>query len=130
MKSTFIWRCPKGTTGMWNAPRRLAGGVRIFASAIGIFLGTVVSTMPQLGLLRQQYTVGKHAAVAGDYVQASPSTHSVPFARAILYRDAGFDVVWLQFVFVRLVGGLFFLLAMLCFGLRHRAGDVRPAYPS
>ena len=41
-------------------------------------------------------------------MQASPSTHFVSFAQAILYRGAGFVAVWPHFVFVVLVGGLFF----------------------
>ena len=48
-------------------------------------------------------------------MQISPSTHFVSFAQAILYRGAGMDVVWPQFVFVAGVGGLFFLLAILRF---------------
>ena len=48
-------------------------------------------------------------------MQASPSTHFVAFAQAILYRGAGFDVVWPQFAFVAVVGGLFLALAILRF---------------
>ena len=76
-----------------------------FACAIGIFLGTVARSMPQLGLLYLLATV----------MEASPSTHFVSFAQSILYRGAGFDVVWPQFIFVAVVGGLFFLVAILRF---------------
>jgi ABC-2 type transport system permease protein len=48
-------------------------------------------------------------------MQASPSTHFVSFAQSILYRGAGIDVVWRQFVIVALIGGLFFGLAILRF---------------
>jgi len=48
-------------------------------------------------------------------MQASPSTHFVSFAQAILYRGAGLDVVWPQFLIVALIGGLFFGLALLRF---------------
>ena len=48
-------------------------------------------------------------------MQASPSTHFVSFAQSILYRGAGLDVVWPQFVAVALIGGLFFFLAILRF---------------
>jgi ABC-2 type transport system permease protein len=48
-------------------------------------------------------------------VQASPSTHFVSFAQAILYRGAGFDVVWLQFIAVAAIRGLFFVAAHLRF---------------
>ena len=55
-------------------------------------------------------------------MQASPSTHFVSFAQAILYRGAGFAVVWPQFVIVALIGGLFLGLALLRF--RRVAGAV------
>ena len=45
-------------------------------------------------------------------MQASPSTHFVSFAQAILYRGAGFDLVWPQFLAVALIGGLFLVLAL------------------
>jgi hypothetical protein len=48
-------------------------------------------------------------------MQASPSTHFVSFAQSILYRGAGIDVVWPQFLTVALIGGLFFGLAILRF---------------
>jgi ABC-type multidrug transport system permease subunit len=43
------------------------------------------------------------------------STHFVSFAQKILYRGAGFGVVWPHYVFVALVGGLFLALALLRF---------------
>jgi ABC-2 type transport system permease protein len=48
-------------------------------------------------------------------MQASPSTHFVSFAQSILYRGPGIEVVWPQFLLVGLIGGLFFLLALLRF---------------
>jgi ABC-2 type transport system permease protein len=54
--------------------------------------------------------------------QASPSTHFVSFAQAILYRGAGFAVVWRQFVIVALIGGVFLGLALLRFRKVSAAG--------
>ena len=48
-------------------------------------------------------------------MEASPSTHFVSFAQSILYRGAGIDVVWQEFVLVALIGGLFLGLAILRF---------------
>jgi ABC-2 type transport system permease protein len=48
-------------------------------------------------------------------MEASPSTHFVSFAQSILYRGAGFEVVWPQFLLVAGIGGLFFLAAILRF---------------
>jgi ABC-2 type transport system permease protein len=98
-----------------------------FATAIGIFLGTVARSMPQLGLLFLLVYVPMNQlsgsntplesmpAWLATAVQASPSTHFVSFAQAILYRGAGMDVVWPGFVIVALIGGLFFVLAILRF---------------
>ncbi len=98
-----------------------------FTCAIGIFLGTIARTMPQLGLLFMMIFLpmnmlsGSNTPLESmppwlaNAMQASPSTHFVSFAQAILYRGAGIDVVWPQFAFVAGVGGVFFLLAILRF---------------
>jgi ABC-2 type transport system permease protein len=98
-----------------------------FATAIGIFLGTVARSMPQLGLLYllvylpMMLLSGSNTPLESmppwlaAIMQASPATHFVSLAQAILYRGAGFAVVWRQFLIVALVGGLFFGLALLRF---------------
>jgi ABC-2 type transport system permease protein len=98
-----------------------------FATAIGIFLGTVARSMPQLGLLYMLVYLPMNMLSGANtplesmppwlatLMQASPSTHFVSFAQSILYRGAGIDVVWPQFLLVALIGGLFFGLAVLRF---------------
>ncbi len=98
-----------------------------FATAIGIFLGTVARSMPQLGLLFMLIYVPMIMLSGGNtplesmpawlatVMQASPSTHFVSFAQSILFRGAGIDVVWPQFLTIALIGGLFFGLAILRF---------------
>jgi ABC-2 type transport system permease protein len=83
--------------------------------------------MPQLGLLYMLVAISMNMLSGSNtplesmppflrtLMQASPSTHFVSFAQAILYRGAGFDVVWPQFVAVALIGGLFLSLALLRF---------------
>jgi ABC-2 type transport system permease protein len=105
-----------------------------FATAIGIFLGTIARSMPQLGLLYllvflpMNMLSGSNTPLESmppwlaTIMQASPSTHFVSLAQAILYRGAGFAVVWPQFVIVALIGGLFLGLALLRF--RRVAGAV------
>jgi ABC-2 type transport system permease protein len=39
-------------------------------------------------------------------MQASPTAHFVSFAQAILYRGAGFNVVWPQFLITGVIGML------------------------
>ena len=72
-----------------------------FSTSIGIFLGTVARSMPQLGLLFILVAVpmmllsGSNTPLESmplplQYImQASPSTHFVSFAQAILFRGAG-----------------------------------------
>jgi ABC-2 type transport system permease protein len=98
-----------------------------FATAVGIFLGTVARSMPQLGLLYMLVYMPMNMlsgsntplesmpAWLATVMQASPSTHFVSFAQSILYRGAGIDVVWPEFLAVALIGGLFFSLAILRF---------------
>jgi len=98
-----------------------------FATAIGIFLGTVARSMPQLGLLYMLVFLpmnmlsGSNTPLESmplwlaNTMQVSPSTHFVLFAQSILYRGAGIDVVWPQFLAVAGVGGLFFSFAILRF---------------
>ena len=98
-----------------------------FATAIGIFLGTLARSMPQLGLLYMLVYLPMNMLSGSNTplesmppwlataMQASPSTHFVSFAQSILYRGAGIDVVWTEFLAVALIGGLFFSLAILRF---------------
>jgi len=98
-----------------------------FATAIGIFLGTVARSMPQLGLLMMLIVMPMNMLSGSNtplesmppwlstIMQVSPSTHFVSFAQAILYRGAGFDVVWPQFLAVAVIGAIFFILALFRF---------------
>jgi ABC-2 type transport system permease protein len=98
-----------------------------FATAIGLFLGTVARSMPQLGLLYMLVavplnilsgnatpleSVPRWLAIA---MQAAPSTHFVSYAQAILYRGAGLGVVWPQFVVVAAIAALFLVLSLIRF---------------
>ncbi|WP_029003574.1 ABC transporter permease [Azorhizobium doebereinerae] len=98
-----------------------------FSASFGIFLGTVSSSMPQLGLLFI-LTVLPMNLLSGGFTplesmpvwmqwatQFSPSTHFVAFAQAILYRGAGFDVVWPRFLATLAIGGLFFAFSLARF---------------
>lgn len=106
-----------------------------FATSIGIFLGTVARSMPQLGLLYMLVAVPMNQLsgsstplesmppLLAKIMQISPSTHFVSFAQSILYRGAGFSVVWIQFLAIAVIGALFLGLSLL----RFRAVAARPA---
>ncbi len=98
-----------------------------FATSVGIFLATIARTMPQLGLLYILVAVplnllsGSNTPIESmppvlrTIMQASPSTHFVAYAQAILYRGAGFDIVWPKFLAVALIAALFLGVALLRF---------------
>jgi len=98
-----------------------------FATAIGIFLATIARTMPQLGLLYMLVAMPMNILSGSNtpldsqpawlrtIMQASPSTHFVSFAQAILYRGADLSDVWPRFLAVTLIGALFLGLAVMRF---------------
>jgi ABC-2 type transport system permease protein len=125
----FVLRMVLGIPVAGSIPLFMGGVViyLFFATAIGIFLGTVARSMPQLGLLYMLVYLPMNMLSGGNTplesmpvwlataMQASPSTHFVAFAQSILYRGAGLSVVWPQFLAVAVIGALFFGLAILRF---------------
>jgi ABC-2 type transport system permease protein len=91
---------------------------------MGIFLGTVARSMPQMGLLMIVVLLPLQMLSGGytpresmpELVQnimlAAPTTHFVSLAQAILYRGAGFSIVWPQFLALIAIGSVFFVLAL------------------
>lgn len=106
------------------------GGASVYlfsAASIGIFLGTLARSMPQLGLLIILTIVPLQLLSGGvtpresmpELVQnimlGAPTTYFVRLAQAILYRGAGIDVVWKDFLAMIGIGALFFLVALARF---------------
>lgn len=114
-----------------SVPLFLAGtAIYLFsAAAIGIFLSTFARSMPQFGLLfiivvlpmPMQMLSGGESPIESQplwlqtIMQGVASTHFVRFAQAILYRGAGFDVVWPQFAAITSIGTVFFAVAAMRF---------------
>ncbi|WP_294533257.1 ABC transporter permease [uncultured Rhodoblastus sp.] len=106
-----------------------------FATSVGIFLATIARTMPQLGLIYLLVAVPLNLLSGGNTplesmppflrnaMQLSPSTHFVAIAQAILYRGAGFDLVWPRFLAMGVIGGLFLAAALW----RFRAASAQTA---
>ncbi len=105
-----------------------AAAMYLFAAAsIGIFLGTLAHSMPQLGLLIILTIIPLQLLSGGvtpresmpELVQnlmlAAPTTYFVRLAQAILYRGAGLDVVWVDMLCMLGVGSVFFVAALLRF---------------
>ncbi len=100
----------------------------LFATlSMGIFIATLTRSMPQFSLALilvlmplQMLSGGTTPAESmPDFVQTlmqvAPTTHFVKAAQAILYRGAGFDVVWPQFAANLVIGALFFSIALARF---------------
>jgi len=104
-----------------------AAGTALFLFAmisLGVALSTIARSMPQFGLLAIPFFVVMNMLSGGIspqesmpralqlLMQAAPSTHYTSFAQAVLYRDAGLDVVWPQLAAMVAIGLVFFALAL------------------
>lgn len=96
-------------------------------TSMGIFMGTIARSMPQFGLLMmlvllpmQMLSGGSTPResmpqIAQNIMEFAPTTHFVAASQAILYRGAGFSVVWPQVVALGLIGAAFFAGALAYF---------------
>ncbi|MEF3076736.1 ABC transporter permease [Methylobacter sp. Wu1] len=111
----------EGSIGLFVAGMTL----HLFATtSMGIFMGTVARSMPQMGLLMiivllplQMLSGGttpreSMPELVQNLMLAAPTTHFVALAQAILYRGAGFGIVWPEFLALLAIGGVFFVLAL------------------
>ena len=104
----------------------LAGtALQLFATTcMGIFLATIAGSMPQFGLLLMLVLLPLQALSGGmtpresmpeiiqNIMLAAPNTHFVILAQAVLFRDAGLDVVWPQLLALLVIGAILFAFAM------------------
>lgn len=106
----------------------IGAALHLFATtSMGIFLGTVARSMPQFGLLIMLVLLPLQLLSGGvtpresmpvviqNVMQLAPTTHFVALAQTILYRGGGFEVVWLHFLKLVLIGTLLFVLALVRF---------------
>jgi ABC-2 type transport system permease protein len=127
-----LWLVVRGVLGV-----PIAGSIALFlfgtalhlfsSTSLGIFLGTIARSMPQFGLLMILVIVPLDMLSGGmtpresmpaaiqTIMLAAPTTHFVRFAQAILYRGAGFEVVWRDFLAIVAIGAVFFLVALARF---------------
>jgi len=103
----------------------LGSALCLFATtSMGIFMATLARSMPQFGLLLmltlmplQMLSGGmtpreSMPAAVQMLMTAAPTTHFVELGQAILYRGAGIDVVWKQFLALLLIGSVLFALSL------------------
>jgi ABC-2 type transport system permease protein len=124
-----LWLVVKGLLGV-----PIAGSVPLFVmdailylfsvTSLGILLATIARSMPQFGLLAFIVYLVLNMLSGGvtpldsmpEWLQTvlrlSPTTHFFNSALAILYRGAGLESVWTEFVSVALIGVVFFAAAL------------------
>lgn len=102
--------------------------LHLFATtSMGIFMATLARSMPQFALLLiltmlplQMLSGGSTPResmpeLVQNLMLAAPTTHFVSASQAILYRGAGLDVVWPQFLAIAAIGAVFFVVALARF---------------
>ncbi|MFV5516897.1 ABC transporter permease [Acinetobacter gerneri] len=92
-------------------------------TSMGIYMATVSKSMPQFGLLMMLVLIPLQMLSGGStpresmpelvqqLMMAAPTTHFVSLAQAILYRNAGFEVVWPSFLWLIAIAAVFFFVA-------------------
>lgn len=96
----------------------------ISVTGLGILIATFTTSMPQFGLLALPVLVIMNLLSGSTtpmesmpewlqaVMQASPSTHFVAFAQAILYRGAGLTTVWPSILAMSVLSAVFFVIAL------------------
>ena len=111
----------EGSRGLFLA----GAALHLFATtSMGIFMATLARSMPQFGLLMMLVVLPLQMLSGGntpresmpeavrDLMLAAPTTHFVELGQAILYRGAGLDVVWPQFLALAVIGAVLFALSL------------------
>jgi ABC-2 type transport system permease protein len=108
-----------------SIPLFLLGSVlHLFAiSSIGIYLATIARNMPQFGMLMLLVLIPLQMLSGGmtpresmpeiiqNIMLIAPTTHFIELSKAILFKDAGFAIVWQQFMMLLIIGIVFFYFA-------------------
>ena len=102
--------------------------LHLFATtSMGIFLAILARNMPQFGmlmvlfLLPLQMLSGSNTPresmpyLVQNIMLLAPTTHFVELSQAILFRSAGLDVVWKQFLVLLLIGSVLFSISLARF---------------
>ena len=94
-------------------------------AALGIMLGTIATTMGQLGLLAMPVLIVMQLLSGGStpmesmpiwlqYVMSiiSPTPHFVSFSQGVLYRGAGLLLVYRDLLAVLAIGAVYFTISL------------------
>lgn len=100
----------------------------LFATtSMGVFMGTIVKNMPQLGmifiltilplmLLSGSITPYESMPlILQDLMKLMPTSHFVDLSQAILFKGAGFSIIWEKMLIIFIIGTVFFTLTLVFF---------------
>ena len=100
----------------------------LVVAALGILLGTIATTMGQLGLLAMpvlmvtQLLSGSSTPMESMPVwlqitmqTISPTPHFVAFAQAVLFRGADITLVWKPLLAMAVIGAVYFTVSLIRF---------------
>ncbi len=102
----------------------LGAALNLFATtSLGIYLATIARNMPQFGMLLLLVLIPLQMLSGGmtpresmpeilQYIMlAAPTTHFIELGKAILFRGAGFSIVWPSMLYLLIIGIAFFTFA-------------------
>lgn len=96
-------------------------------TSLGILIATASTSMAQFGLIVMPVLIVMNLLSGSTtplesmpswlqvVMQISPSTHFVALSQAILYRGAGFDIIWPRLAALVLIGAAYFGIALARF---------------
>ena len=100
----------------------------LFATtSMGVFIGTVVKNMPQLGMVFI-LTILPLMMLSGsitpfesmpmilqDLMQLMPTSHFVDLSQSILFKGAGISIIWKKMLIIFVIGAVFFISTLFIF---------------
>ena len=100
----------------------------LFATtSMGVFMGTIVKNMPQLGmifiltilplmLLSGSITPYESMPmILQDLMKLMPTSHFVDLSQAILFKGAGLSIIWEKMLIIFIIGVVFFVSTLALF---------------
>lgn len=122
----FVIQGALGVPVQGSVPLFFAGAaLHLFATtSMGIFLATLARGMPQFGMLLVLVLIPLEMLSGGvtpqenmplfvrEIMQLAPTSHFISLGKAILFRGAGFEVVWPSFLALAGIGALLYTLSL------------------
>ena len=106
----------------------IGAALHLFATtSMGIFLATLSRTMPQFGMLLMLILIPLQLLSGGvtpresmpgfvqNIMSVAPTTHFIQLGQSVLFKGAGIDVVWVNFLALLVIGSALFAFSLMRF---------------